>query len=159
MTRNGSLWGHPQGLRGKGGPGGCSNNPMLDRLFPSDSAKMLVAMKPNAPNQLNQFDRATVNRPLMRARLGACRGGELQPHHFHDHGARPIVPCRVIRRMTLILKHGNKNRSRRATDWGPNDFDVLDAGRCIGRIFLSPQSPSDRNWMWTITPRASDGGF
>jgi hypothetical protein len=24
---------------------------------------MLVAMKPNAPNPLNQFDRATVNRP------------------------------------------------------------------------------------------------
>ena len=71
---------------------------------------MLVAMKPNAPNQLNQFDRATVNRPLMRARLGACRGGELRPHHFHDHGARPIVPCRVIRRMTLILKPANKGR-------------------------------------------------
>ena len=43
---------------------------------------MLVAMKPNAPNQLNQFDRATVTRPLMRARLGACRGGELRPHHL-----------------------------------------------------------------------------
>jgi len=30
---------------------------------------------------------------------------------------------------------------------------VLDGGRVIGRIFLSPQSPTDRNWMWTITAR------
>jgi hypothetical protein len=54
--------------------------------------------------------------------------------------------------MTLILKHANKNRLG-AIDWGPNDFDLLDADRCVGRIFLSPQSPPDRNWMWTITAR------
>ena len=39
----------------------------------------IVAMKPNAPNPLNQFDRATVNRPLMRARLGARRGANCGP--------------------------------------------------------------------------------
>jgi hypothetical protein len=49
----------------------------------------------------------------------------------------------------LILKHAHENRLG-AIDCGPNDFDVLDADRCIGRIFLSPQSPG-RNWMWTIT--------
>jgi hypothetical protein len=32
-----------------------------------------------------------------------------------------------------------------------DDHVVLDGGRVIGRIFLSPQSPPDRNWMWTIT--------
>lgn len=32
-----------------------------------------------------------------------------------------------------------------------DDYVVLDGGRCVGRIFLSPQSASDRNWMWTIT--------
>jgi hypothetical protein len=52
--------------------------------------------------------------------------------------------------MTLILKHANKNRLG-AIDWGPNDFDVLNADRCVGRIFLSPQSPPNRSWMWTIT--------
>jgi len=52
--------------------------------------------------------------------------------------------------MSLILKHGNKNRLGNI-DWGPNDFDVCESNRCIGRIFLSPQSPPDRNWMWTIT--------
>lgn len=32
-----------------------------------------------------------------------------------------------------------------------DDHVVLDGGRVIGRIFLSPQSTSDCNWMWTIT--------
>lgn len=32
-----------------------------------------------------------------------------------------------------------------------DDHVVLDGGRVIGRIFLSPQSPPDRKWMWTIT--------
>jgi hypothetical protein len=34
-----------------------------------------------------------------------------------------------------------------------NDWTVLDGDRIVGRIFLSPQSPPDRNWMWTITAR------
>ena len=54
--------------------------------------------------------------------------------------------------MILILKHANKNRLG-AIDWGPNDFDVCEGGRCIGRIFLSPAAPSDRYWMWTIIAR------
>jgi hypothetical protein len=32
-----------------------------------------------------------------------------------------------------------------------DDYVVLDGGRCVGRIFLSPQSPPDRNWTWMIT--------
>jgi hypothetical protein len=30
---------------------------------------------------------------------------------------------------------------------GGNDYTVLDGDRVIGRIFLSPQSPADRDWM------------
>ena len=46
----------------------------------------------------------------------------------------------------LILKHANKSRMG-AIDWGPNDYDVFESERCVGRIFLSPAAPSDRNWM------------
>jgi hypothetical protein len=50
---------------------------------------------------------------------------------------------------TLILK---KTASIYGMGDG-NDWTVLDGDRIIGRIFLSPQSPPDRNWMWTITAR------
>jgi hypothetical protein len=53
---------------------------------------------------------------------------------------------------TLILKHANKNRLG-AIDWGPNDFDVCESDRCIGRIFLSVQAPEGRPWFWAITAR------
>ena len=50
----------------------------------------------------------------------------------------------------LILKHANKNRLG-AVEWGPNDFDVCEGDRCIGRIFLSVQAPQGHPWFWTIT--------
>jgi hypothetical protein len=31
------------------------------------------------------------------------------------------------------------------------DHVVLDGGRCVGRIFRSPQAPENQPWFWTIT--------
>jgi hypothetical protein len=54
----------------------------------------------------------------------------------------------------LVLISANKSRNSR--HWSSDDYDVRlgDAkGRVVGRIFLSPQSPKDRLWFWTITER------
>ena len=51
--------------------------------------------------------------------------------------------------MALIFKHANKNRLG-AVDWGPNDFDVCDGDRCIGRIFLSVQAPLSRGFGQSV---------
>ena len=59
--------------------------------------KCIVAMKPNGPNPLSQFDRAAVNRPLMRARLGGRRG-ELRPHHLR-HPAGAPAGCQIADRV------------------------------------------------------------
>jgi hypothetical protein len=31
---------------------------------------------------------------------------------------------------------------------GQDDYDVLDDGVIVGRIFLSPAAPEHRRWMW-----------
>jgi predicted nucleotidyltransferase len=48
----------------------------------------------------------------------------------------------------LILKCASASRS--SGEWRDDDFDVLEDGVVIGRIFLSPAAPQDRQWMWTL---------
>ena len=48
----------------------------------------------------------------------------------------------------LILK-------RAPIGWNPDDFDVLEKGKIVGRIFKVPIAPQDRhNVFESITPRA-----
>lgn len=43
----------------------------------------------------------------------------------------------------LVLK-------RAPIGWNQDDYDVLSDGVLIGRIFLLPAAPADRQWMWAI---------
>jgi hypothetical protein len=38
--------------------------------------------------------------------------------------------------------------SRPSGQWRDDDYDVLEDGVVVGRIFLSPGAPQDRQWMW-----------
>ena len=40
--------------------------------------------------------------------------------------------------------------SRRSGQWRDNDYDVICEGAVVGRVFLSPAAPQDRQWMWTL---------
>ena len=49
----------------------------------------------------------------------------------------------------LVLRHASKRSSE---TWGPDDYDVIQNGRGIGRIF-KPRAgvPPDHYWMCSIT--------
>ena len=40
--------------------------------------------------------------------------------------------------------------------WNQDDFDVLEDGVIVGRIFKAPIAPEDRPWMWA---RGRERGF
>lgn len=40
------------------------------------------------------------------------------------------------------------NTSRLSGRWSDDDYDVLENGVVVGRIFLSPAAPRGRPWMW-----------
>ena len=52
---------------------------------------------------------------------------------------------------SLILKTTASHYG--GTDWGDNDFVVLNDGQVIGRIMLHPQAPKRQPWFWTITAK------
>jgi hypothetical protein len=63
--------------------------------------------------------------------------------------------------MPLVLRRARDGRARAGT---PDDYDVMEAERAIGRIFRSNSAPADRPWMWTTTavvvaPRLPSHGF
>jgi hypothetical protein len=46
----------------------------------------------------------------------------------------------------LILKRASASRS--SGQWRDDDYDVLENGVVVGRIFKVPVAPQDRPWMW-----------
>jgi hypothetical protein len=53
--------------------------------------------------------------------------------------ARTRRPCDMS---SLILKRGSASRRR------DDDYDVLEDGVVVGRIFMVPTAPQGRPWMW-----------
>jgi hypothetical protein len=47
---------------------------------------------------------------------------------------------------SLILKRGSASRS--SGQWREDDYDVLENGVVVGRIFRVPVAPEGRPWMW-----------
>jgi hypothetical protein len=62
---------------------------------------------------------------------------------------------------SLILKRGSTSRS--SGTWGDDDYDVLEDGVVVGRIFRSSGASQERPWMWasghsaTTVKRAAHG--
>ena len=48
----------------------------------------------------------------------------------------------------LILKRASA--SRPSGEWSEDDFDVLEDGAVVGRIFKAAASPVGSSWMWTL---------
>jgi hypothetical protein len=38
--------------------------------------------------------------------------------------------------------------SRPSGHWRDDDYEVICKGAVVGRVFLSPAAPQDRQWMW-----------
>jgi hypothetical protein len=47
---------------------------------------------------------------------------------------------------SLFLKRASASRS--SGEWRDDNFDVLEDGVVVGRIFKVPVAPQDRPWMW-----------
>ena len=57
---------------------------------------------------------------------------------------------------SLILKQANT--SRLSGRWSDDDYDVLENGVVVGRIFKVPVPLQDRPWMWASSHRRDTSG-
>ena len=83
--------------------------------------------------------RATDNKT---APLGPHAGYLRLPLHFVQNGKTP--PRRLPTQ--LILKRASASRS--SGQWDADEYDVLENGITVGRIYHRPATPAHRRWMW-----------
>jgi hypothetical protein len=50
--------------------------------------------------------------------------------------------------MTIALILKRASLSRPSGQWRDDDYDVIENGVVVGRIFKVPIAPQDRHWMW-----------
>ena len=55
----------------------------------------------------------------------------------------------------LILKRAKV--SRPTGHWRDDDYDVICEAAVVGRVFLSPDGPQERQWMWTLAHGYCEG--
>jgi hypothetical protein len=55
--------------------------------------------------------------------------------------------------MTAVLILKRASVSRPSGQWRDDDYDVLEKGIVVGRIFKVPVAPQGRPWMWARRPQ------
>jgi hypothetical protein len=51
---------------------------------------------------------------------------------------------------TLILQRASVSRS--SGEWNEDDYDVLEHGVVVGRLFKSNAAPVGLPWLWAVLP-------
>jgi hypothetical protein len=108
-------------------PDGCTEAIILAHGFKSEMLAELISA-------------GSCNR---KSRPYRCRRPAAQCHWHPDHRRRPAGARRAS--MALTFLGFSHLRQWRDDDY---DYDVLEDGVVVGRIFKSPGAPADRPWMW-----------
>jgi hypothetical protein len=56
----------------------------------------------------------------------------------------------------MILKRASASRS--SGQWRDDEYDLLENGEVVGRVFVSPGASADRQWMWASGHNGLDKG-
>jgi len=62
-----------------------------------------------------------------------------------SHDGAPPWSEMAVADLKLILKRAHA--SRPSSQWSEDDYDVLESGTVVGRIFRSPGAPNDRSLL------------
>jgi hypothetical protein len=91
-------------------------------------------------NEQNSADFVLPQRPLARLAQDEKPGGS---------GCEAQRGGGMVPLTSLLLKRASA--SRPSGEWNEDDYDVLEDGAVVGRIFKVHAAPVDSPWMWTLT--------